>query len=255
MRRRHLHALGLLVLVATLAGCGLGPTEIPEDRLTENASYDWDTNATVTFDISRSSYTAVVNVTGNSSLEVWRRDPIEGDNPVNLRSLKFRYRNGTVVNASATNLTATKEQDQTRIDLPAENGSVGYTAARSNKQFGSPAFVDGSYEIIMPPGARVGIPLLSQASPGGWSSNVSDNRMTIRWDNVTSGNVNVRYYLQRDLLLFGGLLAIVIVVGAGGSLYYYRQLQDLRDQREELGLDVETEDDDVGDDGPPPGMR
>jgi hypothetical protein len=40
-----------------------------------------------------------------------------------------------------------------------------------------------------------------------------------------------------------------------GGLYYYRQIRSLRQQREEIGLDVETEDDDLGDDGPPPGMR
>ncbi|MFC7133849.1 MULTISPECIES: DUF5803 family protein [Salinibaculum] len=255
MNRRHYLAAGALLAVVLLAGCGLGPSEIPEEDLSENATYDWDVNATATFDISRSSYAAVVNVTNSSELAVWRRDPIEGDNPVNLRALQFRYRNGTVVNATHANLTATRNQDRTVIGLPARDGLVGYTAARADKQFGTPVFVEGSYEIVLPPDARVGIPLLSQAGPGGWSSSVEGDRMTVRWDNVSSGSVSVRYYLQRDIILFGSLAAIMVVAGVAGTLYYRRKIRELEGKREDLGLDVETEDDDFGDDGPPPGMR
>lgn len=256
MNRRHGLALGALLAVVLLAGCGLGPSEIPEDELSQNATYDWDVNATATFDISRSSYAAIVNVSNSTELEVWRRDPIEGDNPVNLRALQFRYRNGTVVNASHANLTATRDGDQTVIGLPADEGLVGYTASRADKQFGTPAFVDGAYEFVLPPGARIGIPLLSQAGPGGWRSTVEDNRMTVRWDNVTSGAVSVRYYLERDILIFGSVAAILLVAGVVGTLYYRRQLQTLEGKRKELGLDVEEEDDDdFGNDGPPPGMR
>lgn len=257
MNRRHVLALGALLAAVLLAGCGLGgPSDIPEDDLSENATYDWQVNATATFDMSRSSYAAVVNVTNSTELEVWRRDPIEGDNPVNLRALQFRYRNGTVVNATEGNLSATRAGDNTVIRLPTDEGLVGYTASRSNKQFGTPAFLEGSYEFVLPPGARIGIPLLSQAGPGGWSSAVEDNRMTVRWADVTGGAVTVRYYLERDILIFGSLAAIMIVVGVFGTLYYRRQLQTLEEKRKGLGLDVETgEDDDFGDDGPPPGMR
>lgn len=255
MNRTRLLAVGALLAVVLLAGCGLGPSEIPKEDLSKNATYDWNVNATATFDISRSSYAAVVNVTNSSELEVWRRDPIEGDNPVNLRALQFRFRNGTVVNASQENLNATRTQDKTVIGLPAREGMVGYTASRADKQFGTPAFVDGSYEFVLPPGARIGIPLLSQAGPGGWSSSVEDNRMTVRWANVTTGSVSVRYYLQRDIILFGSLAAIMLVAGVVGTVYYRRKIRQLEGKRQELGLDVETEDDDVRDDGPPPGMR
>lgn len=255
MNRRHILALGALAAVVLLAGCG-GTSEIPADDLSENATYDWDVNATATFDISRSSYAAIVQVTNSSELEVWRRDPIEGDNPVNLRALQFRYTNGTVVNATEANLTATRNNDRTIVGLPDDEGLVGYTAARGDKQFGTPAFVDGSYEFVLPPGARIGIPLLSQAGPGGWSSTVEDNRMTVRWDNVTRGSVSARYYLERDILIFGSVAAILVVVGTFGTLYYRRQLQEIKEKRQGIGLDVETEDDDdFGNDGPPPGMR
>jgi uncharacterized protein HemX len=61
----------------------------------------------------------------------------------------------------------------------------------------------------------------------------------------------VRYYLQRDLYLFGGLLALMLVVGAGGAGYYYLQIRETVRRREEVGLDVDVEDDR---DDPPPGM-
>jgi hypothetical protein len=131
---------------------------------------------------------------------------------------------------------------------------VGYTASRSGKSFASPVFSEGSYEMTLPPGARVGLPLLSQASPGGYEATVTDGRQTLRWAELDGGGVRVRYYLQRDLLLFGGLFAIVASVGLGGALYYLRQIRRLEDQREEMGIDVDYEDDDFGD-GPPPGMR
>lgn len=256
MNRRHVLGVTALLTVVLLAGCSLGPSEVSENKLSQNASYNWDVNATATFNISRSSYATIVNVTNSSELDVWRRDAIEGENPVNLRSLKFRYRNGTVVNATEANLTATQRNEKTVISLPADEGLVAYTGNRANKQFGTPSFTEGSYEFILPPGARIGIPLLSQANPGGWQTTVENNRMTVRWDNVSSGGVNVRYYLQRDILIFGSLALLLVVAGVGGTLYYRRQLQDLESQRKELGLDVENEDDDdIGDDGPPPGMR
>lgn len=254
MKRKRLLALGALVLAAALAGCGFGSSEIPEDRLNENATYDWDTSANATFNISRSSYATVLNVT-NETVEVWQRDPIEGDTPVRLRALKFRFENGTVVRSNETgNLTARTSQDRTIIEMPTDSGKVAYTAPRSGKSFSTPVFANGSHEVILPPGARVGIPLLSQVRPGNWNSTVENNRMTIRWENLTSGSISARYYLQRDLLLFAAVAVISILVGIGGALYYLRQIRSLEARREELGIDVDYEDDEFGDDGPPPGM-
>ena len=46
---------------------------------------------------------------------------------------------------------------------------------------------------------------------------------------------------------------MLTVVGVGGAFYYKRRIDELRRQREELGLDVDTEDNEFRDD-PPPGM-
>jgi hypothetical protein len=251
MNRRVLAGLALLCVLA-LAGC-LGPSEVPEEELTAEGSYDWETNATTTFNISRSSYTTVVEVTNQTELPVWRRDELGSDSPVQLEGLRFRFENGTVVNASRANMSVTQTNDRSMIALPAENGTVAYTASRSGKGFSSPAFLEGSYEVVLPPSARIGIPLLSQASPGGYSTSLEDDRMTVRWDEISGGAVNVRYYLERDLLLFTGLAVFVVAVGIGGALYYIREIRTLEKRRKEMGDEVEY-DDDPRDRGPPPGM-
>ncbi len=253
MNRRVLAGVALLAMLL-LAGC-FGSSEIPEEDLTANATYDWETNATTTFNLSRSSYTTVVVVENRTNLSVWERDELGSDSPVDIQGLKYQFENGTVANASQANLSATRTQDETVIDLPAENGTVAYTASRTGKRFASPAFIEGSYEVVLPPSARIGVPLLSQASPGGRSTRVTDNRMTVRWSQVADGAISVRYYLQRDLLLFGGLVALVVVLGGGGTVYYLREIRTLEKQRKEMGADVEYDDDDPRDEGPPPGMR
>ncbi|MFB6297829.1 MAG: DUF5803 family protein [Salinirussus sp.] len=252
--RRTTVAAGGLVVLALLAGCGLGSSNISEEKLNENATYDWETGADVSFDLSRSSYAAVVSVNNSTSLSVYERDALGTESPVQLSKLRFRYPNGTIVSAEEANLTATLASKRTNVGLPAERGQVAYTASRNGKQFSTPVFVAGTYEITLPAGTRIGIPLLSQAGPGGYETTVEDNRMTVRWAELSSGTAQVRYYLQRDLLLFGGLIGLVVMIGAGGALYYLRQIRRLENQREELGLDVDYEDD-PGDRGPPPGMR
>lgn len=254
MNRRHFLAVAGLLALATLAGCGFGPSEIPEDQLSENVTFDWETDANARFTLSRSSYTAVIEVSNRSTIEVFRRDALGTETPVQPTALQFRFRNGTVVNASHANLSATLQSDATELSLPADNGTVGYAARRSGKQFATPVFVEGSHELVLPPGARIGVPLLSQASPGGYETSVADNRMTVRWDDLDSGAIDVRYYLQRDLFLFSGLVALVLLVGVGGTVYYVRQIRQLEAKREEMGIDVEQDDDDIGDSGPPPGM-
>lgn len=254
MRRRQLLALGALVAVAVLAGC-FGPAGIDDEELNADAEYDWNGSATVTVTLSRSSYATVVNVTNASTVPVWQRDVIEGDRPVRLSALRFRYPNGTVVSPAGSGLSATVESDRTEIELPNRRGKVAYTAERAGKQFSTPAFIEGSYEVVLPPDSRIGIPLLSQAGPGGWETRIEDGRMVVRWDGIEDGTVSVRYYLQRDIWLFSGLVVLALSIGTGGALYYLRQIRRLESEREEVGLDVDYEDDDFRDDGPPPGMR
>jgi hypothetical protein len=99
------------------------------------------------------------------------------------------------------------------------------------------------------------MPVFGQVSPRGYETGRDGQVTQIRWDEaVTSRSVLVQFYLQRDLTIFAGLVLVFSLIGGGGLLYYRRQIEALREQREELGLDVETDDDEF-DRGPPPGMR
>lgn len=261
MRRRLLALCGLALLVF-LAGCFGGGGEIPEDELTGEADYNWETDANASFTLQDSerfsfaseTYAAVIDVQNQSSLEVFSVSTIQGESALQIEALQFRYRNGTVVNATHQNLTAVRGSDNTEIRLPADNGTVGYTTSREGKRWVTQRYVDGPHEVTLPPGGRVGIPLLSRTVPGGRETSVSDNRMTIQWEDPGTDRLVVRYYLVQDILLLGGIAGLAAIVALGGVLYYYQTIRKARQKREEVGLDVEVDDDEFGDD-PPPGMR
>jgi len=260
MNRRLLGVAGLALLVL-MAGCSLGGGELSEEDLAGDREYQWDAEETVVFDlVSRNSYTTVVRVENRSTLPINQRTAFRGDQPVEISALQFRFENGTVVNATHPGLSASTDGDRTTIGLPAENGTVAYTAPRggrtgTTKSFSSPVIVEGSYRLDLPESARVGIPFLSQARPGGYETTLADDRMTLRWESLESGSIAVRYYLVRDLYLFGSIAALGVIVGVAGAVYYLRQIRRAKRKREEVGLDVEYDDDSFGDDGPPPGMR
>lgn len=260
MKRRHLALIGLVALLA-LSGCSaiFGPQESDPSRLNQNATYEWETASNATLVIDRGSYKAVYDVRNNSTFEVYDRDGLGRERSVPIRALRFRYENGTVISQQNSSLTATESNRRTEIQFPGNvTGEVAFSAPRRGKTFATPTHIDGgSYAITLPPDARVGIPLLSQVSPRVDDRSVENDRMTLRWDSVSTRVISVRYYLQRDLLLFGGLALIAIIVGSAGTLYYYRQLQEVIRRRKEAGIDLEEDesDDDPRDRGPPPGMR
>lgn len=258
MNNRH-RALLALAAVVFLAGCGLfGGGEIDEDDLVGEQEYQWDSNETTTIDldVSSSAYAAVVDVDGQSELEIYRESTFRGDSSVSIEALQFRFANGTIVDATHSGLTAIEGSDETTIQLPADNGSVGYTAPRGGKSWSNPVHVDGSVRMDLPESTRVGIWGLSRVSPSEDNSTVADDQMSLIWEDMEAEDtISVRYYLVRDLYLFGGLLAIVVSIGVGGVTYYYRQIRRAQKKREEVGLDIDMDEDDVGDDGPPPGMR
>lgn len=256
MNRRIL-ALTALVVLVFLAGCSaLGGNSIDEDDLLENQTYQWDSNATATYNLSVSSdaYAAVVSVGNQSELTVYRSTPFRGDQSIGIESLQFQFQNGTVVNATHANLTADRGSEETTLELPARNGTVAWTSGRDGKRWSTPAFVEGSYRVDLPESARVGIPFLSQTSPNADRSTVEDDQMTLYWDEIDS-SISVRYYLVLDLYIFGSIALIAALFGVGGTVYYLREIRAAREKREDIGLDMEYDSDDAGDDGPPPGMR
>ena len=257
-RRRRLLAVAGLALLVFLAGCSVfGGGEIDEEDLLGEQDYDWSANATATYDlsVSSSSYTAVLRVENRSTLEIHRSNVFTGDDAVSIEALQFQFQNGTVVNATHTGLNATEGSDETVIGLPAEDGKVAWTASRSGKQWSTPVFVDGSHQVHLPESTRVGVPFLSQTSPSADRSTVEDDQMTLFWEEPDSSSISIRYYLVRDLYIFGAIAIGGLVIGVGGSVYYVRQIREAQQKREEVGLDIDYDDDDFGDGGPPPGMR
>ena len=255
--RRKLVALGLLVVLVGLSGCtgglfgGGGPSE---EQLNENATYNWDTNASAVLDINKNNYTAVYEVQNRSEFELYYRDGLGSETPLQIRALKFQYRNGTVVDASALNVSTANSR--TVVELPARFGKIAFTTGKNMKSISTPLFVEGgSYEVILPPGGDVDLPLLANVNPGGYSRIADGDRVRVRWEEVERGPVAVRFYLERDLLIFGVLGGILVIVGLVGGAYYLRQLREIESRRDEVDLDVDTGDDDEFDDGPPPGMR
>ena len=95
----------------------------------------------------------------------------------------------------------------------------------------------------------------TRVDPGGYDDTVEDGRQTLYWNEIEDGSISIRFYLLRDLYIFGGIIGISVVLGIGGLVYYLRQIREAKKKREDVGLDVEVDDDDVGGDGPPPGMR
>jgi hypothetical protein len=275
-RRVVLGTLALLALVA-LGGCStvLGPGSVNYDDLSKDADYRWETDADAYIEVRRSNYTAVYNVSAkttgdNETIAVYDRDVLGTDTPLDLTALRFRYRNGTVLRFEGENVTATypdgstadvpddrltvsRTRRRTKVGVPTTDGQLGFTAPRNGKSLSTPTFVEGSYEVVLPERAAVGLPVLSSIRPGGYETRTDDTGRThVRWEEVTASGVSVRYYLERDLLLFGGLLAAMLVVGLLGTVYYLLQIRETVRKREEVGLDVEVEDDDSE---PPPGFR
>lgn len=256
-------AVALVALVLTSGCLGFVTGNEPRmERLNEapDQGYAWnesaDAHVTVTAD---AEFRAVYDLNGSDTIELYRRDGFGGRNPLDARALRYRYPNGTVIDAGELRERGAIERtgDELVVTAPDGDGRIAFTAGSTPKRFSLPTYREGSYEVVLPPERRVDFFLFGNVVPG--SGSVSDSasdsgdRTVVSWDEVTADTVLVQFYLRRDLFVFGAVLAGVVLVGLGGLGYYRLQIRRLREQRDELGLDVDVEDDDLGD-GPPPGM-
>ncbi len=247
--RRQTAAIGLVALLF-LSGCmGFG-SATSEERLLESATYDWEPDTDVRIDLGEREYRAVYSLENRSTMRIYQATRYGTEHPVQIRSLQFRYTNGTVINASAIGVE--ESRSAVYLDLPADDGQVAFTAPKRSKSFSTQVFVEGSYEITVPPGHRVDNIVLGTVRPGGYETERIGDRVHITWEDVTSRSIRVDYYLERDLYLFSGIIVAAVIAGAVGMGYVYRQIKELRRQREELGLDLDVDDDRRQ---PPPGMR
>ncbi|WP_158056707.1 DUF5803 family protein [Halorussus halophilus] len=253
-RHRLLLAFGSLALLAVTAGCTggiFGPGEISDEKLNQSASYDWNTSSDVTINISGDQYQAVYNVSNRTQLGVYEFESLGGKRPVEIAAVQFQYPNGTVVGAEK--IEVEKKDSRTIVHTPAKNGKLAYSAPHRGKSFSMPAYVEGSYEVVLPRGMRVDNFLLSHVRPDDYQTTDPPERVHITWDDVSAKSINVQYYLARDLTILAGIVGVGVLLALLGLGYFRLQIRELERKREEMGLNVDTSGDEF-DDGPPPGM-
>jgi hypothetical protein len=282
--RKYLALLGL-VLLATTAGCAsfLGPGSVDAGAVSKNASYDWEEPGSAYIEVNRNNYTATYAVANRTTgtlededptIELYTRDALGTEQPLELTAVQFHYPNGTRIrfeerDGSAVSvveypdgetetrpraLFINKTRKRTVVHLPAnETGELGVTVGKNGKQVTTPTFVEGPYELVLPANTDISVPLLGQVRPARSDAETIDSRVHVYWDDVTAPSLVVRYYLDRDLFIFAALVGGMTLTGLVGGVYYLRQIRETRRKREEVGLDVDIEDDDRQ--GPPPGMR
>lgn len=275
--RRGLALLAVAFLAFT-AGCAgvFGGGSIADEKLDKQPSepYEWNASTDAHIDVSsNATFQAVYRVPGNrSQMKLYRTDGFGGRNPLPVRAVRYRFPNGTVINGSEfdeyggsikktnSNVVVTfpagheEAANVTSGNASGEIARFAFTSDSTPKRFSLPTFRKGSYEVVLPPDRRVGFFLFGSVVPGDYNKSINEetSRLHIRWQNVDSDTILVRFYLQRDLTIFGAVVALLAVIGVLGAGYYARQIRQLREQREEYGLDVDT--DDEFDEGPPPGM-
>jgi len=261
MNRRHLLPLALVVLVFT-SGCAgfFGSQPISDDQLDEEppAPYTWDSDVNAHITLTENARFQAVYRLNRSSIELFRRDGFGGRNSIPVSAVRYRYPNGTVITGTELRERGgaiNRSRSRVSITLPddAEDGKLAFTSSSTPKRFSLPTFVNGSYAVVLPPNRRIEVFPFGKATPGGYEVETDGDQRIIRWESVETDAISVQFYLQRDLLIFGGAAAVLAVVGVGGLFYYKRRIEALRERREELGLDVDTGGDEFDDD-PPPGM-
>jgi hypothetical protein len=255
MNRRLLLAFAAVALLALTAGCSgvFGGDQFSEKRLEgdDTASYEWNTTSDVRINVTSGEYQAIYSFDNRTQLKIFERESLGEKTPVEVGTVRFRYPNGTVVTLDQD--AVQKKNSRTVFTLPAENGQLAYTAPHRGKSFNTPTYVEGSYEVVLPTGMRVGNPVLSQVRPNADDKTQIDGRVHLKWADVTADSVVVRYYLARDLKIFAGVIGAGLLVALLGLGYFRLQIRQLEQKREEMGLNVDTDGDEF-DQGPPPGM-
>lgn len=233
--RRFLAALAFAVLAMTAGCAALGSGDVDRDKLGEDVEYDWDTSADVTITVGPDRYQVVYRFDNRSSVELYSFQRLNNERPMDPIGAQFRHVDGTVerIDPSAVD----KTRSRTVITFPSTQGRFGYTAPKTGKSIRVPIFAEGSYEVILPPNARVKYRLLGRVTPRGYDTSMVDGQVHIRWEEPSGDRIAVRYYIVRDLLIFGSLLGIAVVLIFAGGVYFWMQLRTLKARREEVAFD------------------
>ncbi len=195
--------------------------------------YRWNTNASASVNITDGTYQTVLTLENRTNVSLFGPGEFGGKAALPVEAVAYRYPNGTVANASV--LSVEEIDERTVISAPEPGGQVAYTAqVRSSELYLSVA-VNGTHAVTLPPGAEIGFPIIGGATPRGYTVERGADRLTVTWENPDSQLVTVDYYQERNLYLFGFLIAGALLVAAGGFLYFRSQLRVLAARRGDLG--------------------
>jgi hypothetical protein len=251
MNRRLGLAVGLVALLAVSAGCLgyiTGGGEISDERLDREPTepYDWETDRDGRLTLhTADEVQAVYQVNASQQLRLYTPAGLGREEPLAVSAVRFRYAdNGTVITGTEIRERG-GEIDQTtdEVDLtvPDAEGQLALSAPVTPRRLTLPVYVEGSYEVVLPPDYRMDFFLFSNAVPRGAETEIVDNRVHVRWDEVTGGTILVQYYLERDLYVFGGAIVLLSLIAVGGLYYYRRQIDRLHDVRVQMGLGSEDD--------------
>jgi hypothetical protein len=224
----------LAVTAGCLGGGGGGPSQ---QQLAQNETYQWNATSDVAVNVTGGQYTVVAAVENGSEVKLSGSDLFGGRTPLPIAAVQFQYPNGTVVDADS--ITVETRNSRTVVTPPGETGQLAYRANAGVRSVRIPTPVEGSYEVRLPGGMRVGVPVFGVVEPAGYQKSYEDNRVVMRWESVSGGAVSAQYYLQRDLYIFGGVVAVLAVAAVLGVVYYRIRIRRLEDERADAGLDVE----------------
>ena len=252
-RRLGLAVVGLVVLLST-AGCLgyiTGGGEISAEQLNQEPAepYDWETDRDARLTLhTADEVQAVYDVNASQELRLYTPAGLGREEPLDVSAVRFRYAdNGTVITGTEIRDRGGRVEqttDEVDVTVPDADGQLAFSAPVTPRRLALPVYVEGSYEVVLPPDYRMDFFLFSNTAPRGAETEIVDNRVHVRWAEVTGPTLLVQYYLERDLYVFGGAAALLSLIGVGGLYYYRRQIDRLHDVRVEMGLDTEEDDED-----------
>ncbi len=251
MNRRLLLATVAVGLLVVFAGCSAIFGGISDEELDREEEYDdlLESDKDVAIDVEGGEFRAVYDLNETESLSLYRTS-FYREEAIDIWAVRYWDPDGSELNGSEIDVD--QSRSETTIEVPDGNGTVAFSGPAGSKTFVLPAFVAGSYEVTLPEDHRTTNFLFGNVQPGGYDREVVDDRERLTWESNDS-TLSIRFYQTRDIPLFVGVVLVVSALGGVGIAYYYRQVKELREQREELGLNMDIEDDDS--DPPPPGMR
>ena len=239
MTRRGL-ALLVLVLLVGLGGCLSTGGPIEGERLDRAppAPYEWSADAAVHATVHGDDRVQVVVTPVDRELRLAFDDEVAGERSVPIGAVRARQADGTVLTGSqlreaGATIAETREATTIEVAAGADITAVGFTMDSRRNQLLLPPVASGAHVVVLPAGRQVELPILGQIRPRPDAvTQRADGHTAIRWDQLEARPISVRYYQDRDLVLFGGVIAIAGAVLVGGLVYFRREVLQLQRRRE-----------------------